>query len=68
MGDIHEDWQGNADEALGNYGSARLFLGKLVRAEPNNNSWQRDLSGTYKRIANVRGEQGDLLEAIKSLR
>ena len=60
--------QGNGPEALKSYRDGFAIADRLVKADPGNAQWQRDLSASYNKIGDVLVTQGTLPEALKSYR
>ena len=52
--------------ALASYQAKRDIDQRLVKADPDNTSWQRDLSVAYDKIGDVLVAQGDLSGALQS--
>jgi tetratricopeptide (TPR) repeat protein len=48
--------------------STKRAFERLLRSEPDNTGWQRDLSASFEGIGDVRVAQRDLPEALKSFR
>jgi hypothetical protein len=45
--------QGNPQEALKSYGNGLAVMERLVKIDPGNADWQRDLSVSYNKIGEV---------------
>lgn len=48
------------------YQYGRAVADRLVKADPENAGWQRDLSISHIKIGDVLTTQGDLTEALKT--
>jgi tetratricopeptide (TPR) repeat protein len=60
--------RGDLGLAKSSYIGAQKIADRIVRDDPNNAGWQRDLSVSYDRVGNVLVAQGDLTAALKSYR
>ena len=60
--------QGNLPDALTSFRDSLAIRDRLSKADPNNASWQRDLSVSYNKIGDVLVAQGNLPDALKSFR
>jgi tetratricopeptide (TPR) repeat protein len=65
LGDL---WQrrGDLNAALNSYSDGLAIIDGLVKSDPGNAEWQRDLSVGYERVGDVQLAQGDLKAALKS--
>ena len=60
--------QGRLDDALAAYRASLAIAERLAAADPNNASWQRDLSVSYDRVGDVLSMQGRLDDALAAYR
>ncbi len=58
--------EGDTSEALEFYNEAKIVAQRLATADPGNAGWQRDLSVSHDRIADVLSNQGNLPDALKA--
>ena len=59
VGDVQES-QGNLAGALKSYYDSLAIADRLVKSDPGNAGWQRDLSVSYIKVGDVQVAQGDL--------
>jgi hypothetical protein len=57
--------QGNLAEALKSYQDGLAIRDRLVKSDPDNAGWQRDLSVFYDTLGDVLVAQGNLAEALQ---
>jgi tetratricopeptide (TPR) repeat protein len=60
--------QGDLAGALQSYRDGVAIQEQLVRKDPSNSNWQRDLSVGYDKVGDVQAAQGDLAGALQSYR
>jgi tetratricopeptide (TPR) repeat protein len=60
--------QRNLPAAMTSYQAGLAITRVLVKSDPANAGWQRDLGISYEKIGDVQMAQGDLPEALKSYR
>src|SRR5579883_3482714 len=65
LGDV-EAALGNRSPALDQYERGQSLLQSLLRSDPNNAEWQRDLSVSYNKIGDIRAARGDRDGALKA--
>jgi len=58
--------QGDLAGALASYHQSLTIREKLARQDPGNAQWQRDLSVSYNKLADVQQAEGDLAGALAS--
>jgi tetratricopeptide (TPR) repeat protein len=66
IGDLLD--QGNGTEALKSYRDGLAVMEQLVKADPTNAGWQRELSRSYSKVGDVLMAQGKSTEALKFYR
>jgi tetratricopeptide (TPR) repeat protein len=64
-GDI-ERQRGDLGGALATYHEAETTVERLAKSDPDNTSWQRDLSVSYEKVGDVQVAQGTLPAALAS--
>jgi tetratricopeptide (TPR) repeat protein len=60
--------RGDLTAATAEYERGKAIAERLARSDPGNAGWQRDLSVSFDRVADVLVAQGNLPEALKSYR
>lgn len=68
LGDLFSGSLSNLPPALASYQSSLAIAEDLVRIDPSNVRWQRDLSIAYEGIGDVQVAQGNLTAALTSYR
>jgi len=59
--------QGNLPEALKSFRDGLAIADRLAKADPGNAGWQRDLSVSYKKLADVSKRSGETATALDML-
>ena len=65
LGDVEADL-GNRDAALNHYKRGQALVQALIKRDPNNAEWQRDLSVSYNKIGDISAARGDRDAALKA--
>ncbi len=66
LGDV-EAALGDRKAALDHYKRGQALVQGLIKRDPNNAEWQRDLSVSYDRVGDISAARGDRDGALKSL-
>lgn len=58
--------QGDLKAALKSYSDGLAIIDRLANADPSNAEWQRDLSGSFAKLASVHRQSGDSAKALEA--